>query len=146
MSMPMSVKRVMLICQRCITVQQKCHDHLGVGATVLVEHLSCKLQNLAEDWSTGSTGCYDSASLARLQSTLKYDFQAVANGNCDLCLNLPIADDFRKLLISETLRADAQSLGKLMADHTQVRPTKAVLKCVCYSSVQWPWRMMLVTP
>ncbi|KAL3147128.1 hypothetical protein ABBQ38_015085 [Trebouxia sp. C0009 RCD-2024] len=77
------------------------------------------LQNLAEDWSNGSTGCYDAVSLARLQSTLKYDFKAVATGNCDLCLNLPIADALRNQLISETLRADADSLGKLMADHTQ---------------------------
>lgn len=78
------------------------------------------LQNLAVDWSTGSTGCYDAVSLARLQGTLKYDFKAVATGNCDLCLNLPIANEFRDQLILETLRADAHSLGKLMADHTQV--------------------------
>lgn len=86
-------------------------------ASVTSPHL---LQNLAEDWRTGSTGCYDAVSLARLQCTLKYDFKAVATGNCDLCLNLPIADGYRDQLIHETLQADAQSLGKLMADHTQV--------------------------
>lgn len=98
-------------------LQQHCHDQLELR---LLDELFCKLQNLAEDWSKGSTGCYDAASLARLQSTLQYDFEAVATGNCDLCLNLPIADAFREQLISETLRADAHSLGKLMADHTQV--------------------------
>ena len=38
------------------------------------------LQNLAEDWNLGSHGCYDAVSLARLQCTLKYDFNAVAQG------------------------------------------------------------------
>lgn len=93
-----------------------------------IQH-TCKalqlMQNLAEDWSTCSTGCYDAVSLARLQGTLKYDFKSVATGNCDLCLNVPIADGFRNQLIQETLRADAHSLGKLMADHTQVGTDQA---------------------
>ena len=36
------------------------------------------LQNLAEDWSTGSRGCYDAESLARVQMQLRYDFPSVA--------------------------------------------------------------------
>lgn len=82
------------------------------------------LQNLADDWRIGSTGCYDAVSLAKLQSTLKSDFRAVADGNSDTCLNLPIAQDIRDQLTQETLRADAYALGKLMADHTQVRINK----------------------
>ncbi|DBB18923.1 TPA: hypothetical protein ACH3X3_000501 [Trebouxia sp. C0006] len=78
------------------------------------------LQNLAEDWNLGSTGCYDAVSLARLQTTLKYDFRAVALGNNDACLSQPIAQKTTEHLISETLKADASALGKLMADHTQV--------------------------
>ncbi len=79
------------------------------------------MQNLAEDWNLGSTGCYDAVSLARLQTTLKYDFRAVALGNNDACLSQPIAQKTTEHLISETLKADASALGKLMADHTQVR-------------------------
>ncbi|DBA80338.1 TPA: hypothetical protein ACH3X2_007283 [Trebouxia sp. C0005] len=77
------------------------------------------LQNLAEDWNLGSTGCYDAVSLARLQTTLKYDFRAVALGNNDACLNQPVPQKTTEHLISETLKADASALGKLMADHTQ---------------------------
>ena len=82
---------------------------------------------MAEDWNTGSTGCFDAVSLARLQCTLKYDFNAIATGNCDLCLNLPVADVVKNQLVQETLRADAHSLGKLMADHTQVGARQAFL-------------------
>ncbi|DBA84639.1 TPA: hypothetical protein ACH3X1_006002 [Trebouxia sp. C0004] len=77
------------------------------------------LQNLAEDWNLGSTGCYDAVSLARLQTTLKYDFRGVALGNNDACLSQHIPQKATEHLISETLKADASALGKLMADHTQ---------------------------
>ena len=40
----------------------------------------CLPQNRAEDWNLGSHGCYDAVSLARLQCTLRYDFNAVAQG------------------------------------------------------------------
>ena len=79
------------------------------------------MQNLAEDWNLGSTGCYDAVSLARLQTTLKYDFRAVVLGNNDACLSQPILQNITEHLISETLKADAFALGKLMSDHTQVR-------------------------
>ena len=79
------------------------------------------MQNLAEDWNLGSPGCYDAVSLARLQTTLKYDFRAVALGNNDACLSQPILQNITEHLISETLKADASALGKLMSDHTQVR-------------------------
>ena len=79
----------------------------------------CHVQNLAEDWSLGSKGCYDAVSLARLQSTLQYDFRAVADGNSKACLSQPLRHDIGEHLLSETLKADPQALGKLMADHTQ---------------------------
>ena len=101
-----------------ISISEPYTSSVGIGHSC--SHETPILQNLAEDWSTGSTGCYDAVSLARLQGILKYDFKAVATGNCDLCLNLPIANEYRDQLILETLRADAHSLGKLMADHTQV--------------------------
>jgi len=90
-------------------------------ASEAVIFTSCCMQNLAEDWNLGSTGCYDAVSLARLQMTLKYDFRAVALGNNDACLSQPIPQKTTEHLISETLKADASALGKLMADHTQVR-------------------------
>lgn len=38
------------------------------------------LQNLAHDWNLGSKGCYDIASLTRLQCALEQDFPAFAQG------------------------------------------------------------------
>ena len=89
-------------------------------SNAVITCMSCCMQNLAEDWNLGSTGCYDAVSLARLQTTLKYDFRAVALGNNDACLSQAIQQKITDHLISETLKADASALGKLMADHTQV--------------------------
>lgn len=47
-------------------------------------------QNLAEDWTLGSKGCYDAVSLTRLQAVLKYDVQAVAVGNVKGCVSIPL--------------------------------------------------------
>lgn len=77
-------------------------------------------QNRAEDWALGSNGCYDAASLARLQMTLKLDFESVADGNLTGCLSRPIRPDVLAALKAETMRADPIALGKIMADHTQV--------------------------
>jgi hypothetical protein len=54
------------------------------------------LQNRAEDWSCGSKGCYDIASLAQLQSALRQDMAAFAQGEqlCALrfgCIAAPAA-------------------------------------------------------
>lgn len=38
-------------------------------------------QNLAEDWTLGSKGCYDVASLTRCQMQLRYDFLTVAQAS-----------------------------------------------------------------
>ena len=78
------------------------------------------MQNSAEDWNFGSKGCHDAASLARLQSTLKYDFKAVADGNTQSCLSQPLERNIVQHLLSETYKAAPRSLGLLMADHTQV--------------------------
>ena len=36
------------------------------------------LQNQADDWKLGSRGCYDAASLAKLQCKLELDFPSIA--------------------------------------------------------------------
>ncbi len=77
-------------------------------------------QNRAADWALGSNGCYDAASLARLQMTLKFDFESVAVGNVNDCLTQPIRADVLDALKAETMRADPTALGNIMADHTQV--------------------------
>lgn len=40
--------------------------------------MQAPLQNNAEDWTLGSRGCYDAASLARLQCSLMHDLHAAA--------------------------------------------------------------------
>eukprot|EP00892_Ulva_mutabilis_P007942 jgi/Ulvmu1/551/UM001_0559.1 len=78
------------------------------------------LQNLTHDWKLGSKGCYDIASLTRMQCALESDFPAFAKGGCDACTSLPIAPDVQELLVSETLKCNPSHLASLMADHTQL--------------------------
>ena len=44
-------------------------------------------QNQTDDWKLGSKGCYDAASLAKLQCTLDLDFPSVAEvrQSADVC-------------------------------------------------------------
>ncbi len=79
-----------------------------------------RAQNTAEDWRLGSLGCYDAASLARLQTTLRLDFGAVARGNLEACLARPLDGVIQRALCDETRRACLDALARLMADHTQV--------------------------
>lgn len=76
------------------------------------------LQNRAEDWTLGSYGCYDIASLTRLQAVLKYDFAGFARANCTGCLATPIDPEYEQLLVAETMKASPTGLAALMADHT----------------------------
>ena len=76
------------------------------------------LQNRAPDWNLGSKGCYDVASLTRLQELLKYDFMGFAKGNAECCLSNPIDPQYEELLVEETLKASPEGLAALMADHT----------------------------
>jgi pimeloyl-ACP methyl ester carboxylesterase len=83
------------------------------------------LQNRAPDWNLGSKGCYDVASLTRLQELLKHDFEGFARGNAECCLSNEIDEEYEALLIAETLKASPTGLAALMADHTALdwRPT-----------------------
>ena len=81
-----------------------------------------RAQNTAEDWRLGSFGCYDAPSLARLQTTLRLDFGAVARGNLAACLARPLDAGIQRALCDETRRACPDALARLMADHTQVEP------------------------
>jgi hypothetical protein len=77
-------------------------------------------QNNAEDWKLGSRGCYDSASLARLQTSLKLAFPAFASATVAECASQRIGASVARALADETLSADPDALARLMADHTQV--------------------------
>lgn len=48
------------------------------------------LQNTTSDWKTGSKGCYDGPSLARLQAALHADMDAFAKGALRLALKPPL--------------------------------------------------------
>lgn len=91
------------------------------------------LQNLAEDWSLGSKGCYDVVSLTRLQQLLKYDFIGFTKGNVNGCLSNPIDPAYQRLLMAETMRADPAMLSNLMADHTSLdwRPSLKKIDIPC---------------
>ena len=78
------------------------------------------LQNRAPDWELGSRGCYDIASLTRLQELLKYDYVGFAKGNARSCLSTEIDPAHERLLIAETLKAHPEGLGQIMADHTAI--------------------------
>lgn len=82
--------------------------------------LQVPLQNNAEDWKLGNLSCYDSACVARLQTKLKLDFRGIAEGTPRDCLNADLGQEHKSMLVSETLKADPDALGRLMADHTQV--------------------------
>lgn len=79
------------------------------------------LQNNAEDWKLGNLSCYDAACVARLQTKLRMDFRGIAEGTLRDCLAGNLPSNFEAMLVAETLKADPEALGRLMADHTQVK-------------------------
>ncbi|KAL4431472.1 hypothetical protein ABPG75_006728 [Micractinium tetrahymenae] len=104
------------------------------------------LQNTAPDWKWGSTGCYDLASLTRLQCKLQSDFVGFAKDNGAFCASLPLAPEVVQVLEQETLRADPNALAQLMADHTALdwrpllpRITVPCLNLVGRKSAVFPW-------
>jgi non-heme chloroperoxidase len=116
-----------------------------IGRCVFVDQ--APLQNIAEDWRLGSTGCYDLASLTRLTCSLRMDFRGFAKANADFCLcdAGSIDPEFLELLEQETLKADPEALAKLMADHTQLdwRPVLPTISVPCLNLVG---RMTAVFP
>lgn len=72
------------------------------------------LQNRAPDWQLGSKGCYDAATLAALQSTLAENLEAVADGNAEGCLSLPLPEGTMRLL-KQVTQAPACSREPLSA-------------------------------
>jgi len=76
------------------------------------------LQNIAIDWKSGSTGCYDIASLTRLQCRLMEDFKGFARDNALFCSSPAVSPETITVLEHETLRASPNALAALMADHT----------------------------
>ena len=68
------------------------------------------------DWTLGSKGIYDAASLARIQAAV-LDLDSFADGNAECCLSKPPSSEVMVKLKSETLRCVPAHLGALMADH-----------------------------
>ena len=95
------------------------------------------LQNVVEDWKAGSTGCYDIASLTRLQCRLLSDFAGFARDNARFCSAASVPSDVIKVLEQETLRADGKALAALMADHTAIdwRPILRRIDLPCLNLV-----------
>lgn len=123
-----------------LSSQSRCHDvlHTSFNEYTYI-HLHLKhgsfpvhllvLQYTASDWKLGSKGCYDPASLAVLQHSLKADFKGFAAGNGECCLSQPQPASVLDALAEEALRCDPETLGRIMADHTQVQQTCPLL---CY--------------
>lgn len=95
--------------------------HISLSDTSVV-FVQVPLQNNAEDWKLGNLSCYDATCVARLQTKLKMDFRSIAEGTPRDCLTQKVPSEFEALLVAETLKADPDALGRLMADHTQVKP------------------------
>jgi len=69
------------------------------------------------DWTYGSKGIFDEASLARIQQALHSSMETFAAGNAECCLSHPLAAPLDALLARETLLCDPDHLARLMADH-----------------------------
>ncbi|CAL5224510.1 g7207 [Coccomyxa viridis] len=78
------------------------------------------LQNNVDDWKLGNLSCYDAICVARLQTKLNLDFRSIAEGTPRDCLTQKVPSEYEAMLVAETLKADPDALGRLMADHTQI--------------------------
>lgn len=122
-----------------------CSSHSRISKAVFVDQ--APLQNIAIDWKAGSTGCYDTESLTRLQCRLLTDFPGFARDNAIFCASpSTISRDVLKVLEAETLRANPTALAALMADHTRLdwRPVLPRISVPCMNivarrSAVFPW-------
>ena len=73
-------------------------------------------QWLLSDWTLGSKGIYDAASLTNIQKAVQ-DLDSFADGNAECCLSKPVAAEVMALLKAETLLCTPSHLSALMADH-----------------------------
>jgi non-heme chloroperoxidase len=73
------------------------------------------------DWTFGSKGIYDAASLANIQRAVSGDMSAFADGNAECCLRGDCAAFADAALMStlkdETLKCKPEALCAIMADH-----------------------------
>lgn len=119
-------------------------DQDRISQAVFVDQ--APLQNIAIDWKGGSTGCYDIASLTRLQCRLLTDFEGFAKDNARFCASPAISNEVLTVLAHETLRSDPSALAMLMADHTSLdwRPVLPRISIPCINivarrSAVFPW-------
>ena len=90
------------------------YGNMALGKCVFVDQAPS--QWALPDWTLGSKGIYDAASLANIQAALG-DMSAFADGNAECCLSIPPSAEVLAVLKAETLKCSPQILGKLMADH-----------------------------
>ena len=121
-----------------------CHTSSAITQMVFVDQ--APLQNIAIDWKAGSTGCYDVASLTRLQCRVLADFKGFAHDNAVFCSGPGITREMVRVLESETLRASPVALAAVMADHTALdwRPVLPRIAIPCINiigrkSAVFPW-------
>ena len=108
-------------CKTPLVKHHTLYDDISLSAMCMA-FVQVPLQNNAEDWKLGNLSCYDATCVARLQTKLNLDFMSIAKGTPRDCLTQKVPSEFEAMLVAETLKADPDALGRLMADHTQVKP------------------------
>ncbi|OQR89404.1 alpha/beta-hydrolase [Thraustotheca clavata] len=99
------------------------------------------LQNRRNDWNLYGYGCYDEASLAGIEKTLKTDLKAVAAGNLSSCLvRTDVPKEILDVLYSDVLKCKPEALATLMRDHTQLdwRPLLPLISIPCLNVIGGP--------
>ncbi|CAK4079388.1 unnamed protein product [Aphanomyces euteiches] len=99
------------------------------------------LQNRRPDWPLHGYGCYDEASLQKVEATVASSLAEVASGNLDSCLvRTDVPSEILSVLESEVLRANQTGLATLMRDHTQLdwRPLLLTISIPCLNIAGGP--------
>jgi hypothetical protein len=83
------------------------------------------LQNRAADWTLGSKGCYNEATLQQLQQQLAADITKIADGNAEGCLSLPVpAEVLAELPQCAFVYHDVQGGGYMLDVNEMVQYTR----------------------
>lgn len=89
-----------------------------LASHTFVDQVPLQNRDPATGWALGSRGIYDGPSLAALRAALVADPAAAAADTVNVCLTRPAPAAEAAAFVAEATRADAEWLGRLMADHT----------------------------